>query len=97
MLSQWVERHFCAAHESDDGKLHGHTWVVRVYWPYDDTDVLVRATALERYVAKVDHTVLPNDLRRAEELAGFFAAAVDGVTRVDVWREREGYGATWTA
>lgn len=95
MLSQWVERHFSAAHEGD-GVMHGHTWVVRAYWPYDGADIRERANALDADVRQLDHSTLPSNLSRAEELAEWFGEGLKAA-RVEVWREREGYGATWTA
>lgn len=94
-LVQWVERHFSAAHEGD-GVMHGHTWIVRVYWPDTGADIRERAERLSPWIAKVDHSTLPPKLSRSEDLAAWFGVAVDAV-KVEVWREREGYGATWTA
>jgi hypothetical protein len=94
-VMQWAEKHFCASHEGD-GVVHGHTWVVRAYWPYAGADIRDRVERLATWVAKVDHTILPPTLTRSEELAAWFGVAVDAA-RVDVWREREGCGATWRA
>lgn len=95
VVAQWVERHFCAAHEGD-GVMHGHTWVVRAYWSYDGADIRERAERLAPWIEKLDHSTLPADLSRSEQIAAWIGVAVNA-KRVEVWREREGYGATWTA
>lgn len=96
MLSQWVDGFFCAAHKGGDGRLHGHTWRVRVFWDYAGADILVQQAKLREALSYLDHSELPENLSRAEDIAadigrGLFAQ------RVEIWREAEGLGATWTA
>lgn len=90
----WADTHICAAHMGD-GKLHGHTWKVRAYWTYEGQSAVWRQEQLKRVIGKFDHEMLPDELARAEDLAGYIGDLVDAV-RVDVWRDPEGLGATWT-
>jgi hypothetical protein len=91
----WVDTHLCAAHKGDDGVMHGHTWRVRAFWNYTGQSAVDLKDRLERCRRELDHKVLPHELRRAEQLAGYFGRVTEAV-RVDVWREAEGMGATWT-
>lgn len=95
MILQWADSHFCAAHHADGG-WHGHTWRVRVYWPYEGENICERKAALAADIAQVDHTELLADLSRAEDLAAWFGNGLKAC-RVDVWRDAEGMGATWRA
>jgi hypothetical protein len=94
----WADTHICAAHKGDDGVMHGHTWRVRAYWNYTGASVVgLKALLVDRVCfASLDHQELPDDVRRAEDLAAYIGRLVEAV-RVDVWREPEGMGATWTA
>jgi len=92
----WADTHICAAHKGDDGVMHGHTWRVRAFWQYDERPIQHRKRFLERTCWTMDHTALPDNLRRAEDIAAHIGGLVAAV-RVDVWRDPEGMGATWTA
>lgn len=78
--------------------MHGHTWRVRAHWAYQplELDVVERKAALAHALAKLDHSELPDDLTRAEQIAEWIGVRVNAC-RVDVSREAEGLGATWTA
>lgn len=91
----WADTHICAAHMGDGGTLHGHTWKVRAHWPYQRMSIVHLKAGLEEACKQFDHETLPNQLRRAEDLAERIGLDV-GAVRVDVWREPEGMGATWT-
>jgi len=91
----WADTHLCAAHKGDDGVMHGHTWRVRAYWLYQGRSAVDLKLVLERACRTLDHSVLPEHLRRAEDLAGYIGDLISAA-RVDVWREPEGLGATWT-
>ncbi len=96
MLTQWADGFFCAAHRGADGILHGHTWRVRAYWDYAGTDILVRQAKLKEALSYLDHRELPSGLSRAEDIAADLGRGLFCL-RVDVWREHEGLGASWTA
>ncbi len=89
----WADTHICAAHMGDDGKPHGHTWKVRAHWRYTGVSIVYLKAGLEKACEEFDHGALPNQLRRAEDLAEHIGKAVDAA-RVDVWRDAEGMGAT---
>jgi len=93
---QWADAHLSSAHRNAAGKLHGHTWRVRAFWPHDGTDVLERQRLLRKWASALDHRELPAHLTLSEDLAGHLGAAVKAC-RVEVWREAEGLGAVWIA
>lgn len=96
MITQSAETHFSAAHRGGDGQMHGHTWRVRATWPYRGQDIDEQRERLIVGVSQLDHSELPPDLTRAEQIAHWIGLRVDAC-RVDVWREAEGLGATWRA
>lgn len=75
--------------------MHGHTWRVRAWWTYTGKSIVDLKATLEKVCRRLDHTVLPEDLRRAEDLAGYIGDLVDAV-RVQVWRDAEDMWAEWT-
>lgn len=95
MILQWADSFFCAAHKGRDGRLHGHTWRVRAYWPDDGTDMAVRKEHLRIAIEFLDHQFLAEGHDLAEHLAADLGATLHAC-RLDVWREQEGLGATWT-
>lgn len=88
--------YICAAHRSDEGEMHGHTWRVFAYWTYEGRSVVDLKLILERVCRTLDHKVLPEHLRRAEDLAGHIGDLV-GAVKVRIVREAEGMEAEWTA
>lgn len=95
-ILSWADSYICSAHKGDNGNMHGHTWRVRAYWPYAKQSAEDLKDKLERVCKReLDHVVLAHELRRAEDLAGYIGRVLEAV-RVDVWREPEGMGATWT-
>ena len=94
-VMSWADTHISAAHKGDDGVMHGHTWRVRAFWTYAGQSAIDLKGCLERCASELDHRVLAHELRRAEQLAGYIGRVTEAV-RVDVWREPEGMGATWT-
>lgn len=96
MITQWADAHISAAHRGADGVLHGHTWRVRAYRDYLGGDVVDWRGSLLAALEQLDHSQLPDKLTRAEALAEWIGVRLDA-SRVDVWREPEGLGATWRA
>jgi len=92
---QWAEHFICAAHRSPLGVMHGHTWKVRAYWSHI-IDAEDRKAQLIAACETRCHTVLDGPEANAEGLAKMIAAELSA-DRVDVWREAEGLGATWSA
>lgn len=91
-----AEAHFCAAHESALGRMHGHTYVVCATWPDTGMDALIRKRSLDDACKEFDHAVLPESLTRAEAIAAYLGRLL-GASRVEVRREREGLSASWVA
>lgn len=84
-----------AAHLGPDGRTHGHTWEIVVWWLADHGDALDRQAELEAWVAQIDHDLLPDDLSRAEQIAERCGADL-AAAEVQVWRVGERLGARWT-
>jgi hypothetical protein len=90
-----VGGHFCCAHRSPEGHLHGHTWSVRAWWPRgeDARDLLARLNAV---TARLDHTQLPDAIASGESLACHIAAQLGGdVVEVEISRDAERIFARW--
>jgi hypothetical protein len=77
-----------AAHESSEGRLHGHTWEVKAWW-LDGRDAVSARQTLAKYLSRFDHTLLPADLARGEALASDILIGL-GCAVVDVSRPLEG-------
>lgn len=96
-VESWVETHISAAHAPEDGgPLHGHTWKIRATWLYGGESAVDLKAKLERVCRELDHTLLPARLSRAESIAVYLGDLLRA-KRIDVWREADGMGATWTA
>ena len=95
-VRSWVETHFSAAHRDGDGPIHGHTWRVRATWGYRGDSATDLKAALTEACSAFDHHTLPDHLSRAEQLAEHLGGVLRAA-RIDVWRDAEGMGATWTA
>ena len=93
--TQWAQAHISSAHADNRGRIHGHTWAIRAYWPNDGESVLKKQENLYAMASDLDHCILPKHLTRAEEIAEYIGQKVNAI-RVDVWREAEGVGACWT-
>lgn len=91
-----AKAHICAAHRTDEGAMHGHTWTVWASWIYDGESIIERKLILERVCRTLDHKVLPEELRRAEDMAGHIGDLV-GAVKVEISRDVEGFAAEWTA
>ena len=86
-----------AAHYSRDGKLHGHTWQV-VVWYQTNGGVLMdadnRKRALFEYLERFDHKRLPDEFAWGEDLAEKIGKDLRA-DAVDVSRPLEGIYAKW--
>ena len=78
----------CAAHRSKDGNVHGHTWVVRAWWP-KGPDASEKQQILRSYLSIFDHTLLADELAWGEALAESICLGLDA-HRVEVSRPHEG-------
>lgn len=86
-----------AAHYSRDGKLHGHTWQV-VVWYHANGDVILDAERkkqfLAQYLERYDHNVIDDALAWGEDLAEKIGIDLRAAV-VDVSRPLEGIFAKW--
>jgi 6-pyruvoyl-tetrahydropterin synthase len=86
-----------AAHYSRDGKLHGHTWQV-VVWYHASGGVVLDADRRKRmlvdYLARFDHGVIPDEFAWGEDLAEKIGQDLRAAA-VDVSRPLEGIFAKW--
>jgi 6-pyruvoyl-tetrahydropterin synthase len=86
-----------AAHYSKDGRLHGHTWQI-VVWYHANGEVVLdaghRKRLLDQYLKRFDHNLLPDQLAWGEDLAEKIGLDL-GVAAVDVSRPLEGIYAKW--
>ena len=77
-----------AAHHSKDGRLHGHTWLIKAWWQ-GAPDAVERQTMLRNYLLRFDHGVLPDELAWAEALGEKVLTDL-GCVKVKVERPLEG-------
>lgn len=83
-------------HNSPEGVPHGHSYEVICWYRFGhDARALQRQTEAVR--ATLDHTVLPDELRFAENLAEHIAKELQGCIAVDVNRPLERIYARWEA
>lgn len=81
-------------HNSPEGKPHGHSYEV-VAWFRHGHDARILQAHLGTVLAKLDHTVLPDDLALAENLAEHIATQLPGSVEVQVNRPLERLYAKW--
>jgi hypothetical protein len=83
------------AHTTPDGGLHGHSYEV-VAWFRHGHDAEALRRHLQVILDGLDHKVLPDPIRWAEELAEAIGTALPGCIAVDVNRPAERLFAKWT-
>ena len=86
----------CAAHRDLDGRLHGHTYQVRAYWP-SGVDMLLLQARLRQACELFDHGELPDHLAGAESLAFALHEALPDAVEINVDRPAEMLFAQWRA
>lgn len=71
IIETGVGAFFSAAHADRlSGKMHGHTWEVTVWHRCEhDNDAVILQSHLTNLLRVWDHTVLPPELARAEDMA----------------------------
>jgi len=82
------------AHTTPEGGLHGHTYEV-VAWFRHGYDAEALRRHLQTALDPLDHKVLPDPIRWAEELAEHIGRALPGCITVDVKRPGERLFAKW--
>lgn len=82
---------FCAAHRDPvRHQLHGHSYEVMAWWPVDGGyDACVLQDRLRGALVGIDHTTLPDEITRAEDIARLIGSRLEGAIRVDISRPIE--------
>lgn len=89
----WAGWHFSAAHSAAARPiLHGHSYEVRAFWPYEGQDAEDLQERLKAALATLDHQTLPPGLSRQEDIARHIGLLLPGCVRVDVSRPLERLG-----
>ncbi len=92
-----VSGHFCAAHRSPEGVLHGHTWQVTAWFETPTiADARCYKAELETLLRKWDHSELPGNITWGEDIAHAVGTLANCV-EVIVSRPAEGFFARWLA
>jgi len=81
-----------AAHRSQDGTMHGHTWEVKAWWA-EGCCAIQRQAELRSYLSIFDHTVLGDEIAWGEALGKSVLMGLDCV-KVEVSRPLEGIFAS---
>jgi 6-pyruvoyl-tetrahydropterin synthase len=81
-------------HRDPDGRIHGHSYIVEVWWPAG-ADLPALAAELRALASGVDHTMLEDSIGSPlmEAVAAWFLARVPDATRVIVRRPTLGFAA----
>lgn len=77
-----------AAHHSKDGKLHGHTWEIKAWWPAGECAVELKKR-LGAYLVDFDHQLLGDCAAWGEAMGKCILLGLD-CCRVEVSRPLEG-------
>ena len=90
-----VSGHFSTTHKAAHGTYHGHTWNVTVWFNNNyRSDALVYRAMIDKMLARLDHTVLPDDMKWGEDIARHIAVLVNAA-EVEVSRPAERIYARW--
>jgi hypothetical protein len=91
-----VGGHISVGHNSPEGVAHGHSYEV-IVWYRHGYDARHLQEHLNVALRRLDHTVLPDGLRLAENLAEHLAGQLPGCVKVEVNRPLERLYAQWSA
>ena len=82
---------FCAAHRDPVRKeLHGHSYEVMAWWPLrEGHDACFLQDLLKQALVGIDHTTLPDEFTRAEDIARLIGSKLPGAIRIDISRPIE--------
>jgi 6-pyruvoyl-tetrahydropterin synthase len=83
-------------HTGPEGVAHGHSYEV-VAWYRHGHDARLLQSYLKVVLDKLDHTVLPDELRLGENIAEHIGTQLPGCVEVEVNRPLERIYARWTA
>jgi 6-pyruvoyl-tetrahydropterin synthase len=80
----------CVSHHSPEGVLHGHTYEVWAKFRFGP-DARMLISHLENVTKPLCHTVLPDEVALAENLAEHILKQLPGCLNVELWRGPEGF------
>lgn len=95
-----VRASFSCSHRDPVRKeLHGHSYVVWVYWPsWPVRDQMLLQRNVEEVVkAHLDHKTLPERITRAEDIAAELGGLIVDVHSIMIERPVEGFRVLWQA
>lgn len=93
-LSTTVGAVICAAHQNEDGQIHGHTWTVWATFP-SGVDAIQLQNSLRIVLRRFDHVVLPHAVSTGEQLAAEVGRLLNDAISVRVERLPELIIAEW--
>lgn len=94
MKSTRVSGVISVGHRSPEGDAHGHSYLISA-WYRHGSDARALKRHLDVELAQLDHTMLPDKLRFAEDLAEHLAGKLPGTIRIEVDRPLEGMTGRW--
>lgn len=96
LIETGVSGYICAAHRDARGRLHGHTYEVRAWFPAG-RDAIDLQTHLAAALRVFDHKQLYEGLETGEALCSALAANLHEVTEIEISRPSERIYARWKA
>lgn len=79
---------FCAAHRDARGRLHGHTWEVRAWFP-EGRDAIELQKLLTATLRVVDHRELAEEMSSGEALLRVFSINMRDAVEIEISRPAE--------
>lgn len=97
MIRTGVGGFFSAAHTGEDGRLHGHSYEVVVWFQDFDGCAVALKQRLDAILSIIDHGELPPELASGEAIAEWIAELFQAprCVQVDVARPIERFFAQW--
>lgn len=91
-----VSTHICCAHTGDDGRLHGHTWIITAWFPWGECAISLKERLI-RACEPFDHAELMHELSTGEGIIEALIEALPDAVAIDAARPPEGIFARWAA
>jgi 6-pyruvoyl-tetrahydropterin synthase len=82
------------AHNSPEGKLHGHSYAVWAKFRFG-SDARMLKRHVENVTVPLDHDMLKDEVSLAENLAEYIGSQLPGCIFVECRRELEGFSGEW--
>lgn len=95
MIRVGVTGTISAAHRDENGWLHGHSWVIRAWFPEGEDAEWLRMK-LHKVLDLFDHKELLYELARSEGLVEAIAEQLPTAVEIEASRPVEGIYIRWT-